>query len=189
MKTYHYSDYCKKAVAADELTFDKITAKDKDLMKQVRRTHLKKNAPMIFFLLCAIAVCCWLIISCFLKVNDHIVVQIFMLGGPIVLLALCLYFLFVLIGRFKGFRRGVVLANERYGAEKDNRNKSYQYVFDIYMQDKDETLMSYAVDEEVFGSVAPGDGVVLVKVGKKVKVLGDPERKAVLDVSNIRSGI
>jgi len=189
MKCNHYSDYLKKSIPVDDLTFDKITEKDKDLMKQVKNTHLKKNAVIIAFLLVVIAICLWLIIMSFVKVPDTVAVQIFMLAGPIVLLAGSLYFLFALTGRFKGYRKGIVLAMERIGAVKDNRNGSYQYVFDIYMDDTDETLMSYAVDDEVFASVAPGDGVVLVKVGKKIKVLGDPERKAVMDVSNIKSGV
>ena len=60
---------------------------------------------------------------------------------------------------------------------------------DIYLEDKDETLMSYSINQDVFASVEPGDGVAVVKVGKKVLVLEDPDRKGVMDVSNIRSGI
>ena len=59
----------------------------------------------------------------------------------------------------------------------------------IYLEDRDETLMSYSVSKVVFASVEPGDGVAVVKVGKKVMVLEDPERKGVMDVSKIKSGI
>ena len=49
--------------------------------------------------------------------------------------------------------------------------------------------MSFVVSQEVFSQVEPGDGVLVVKPGRKVKVMLDPERKAVMDVSNIKSGI
>ena len=89
----------------------------------------------------------------------------------------------------KGIRKGVVLAASREQENKDGRNTSYQFVFDIYMEDKDETLMSFVVSQEVFSQVEPGDGVLVVKAGRKVKVMQDPERKAVMDVRNIKSGI
>ena len=46
--------------------------------------------------------------------------------------------------------------------------------------------MSYSVSPEVFANIRPGDGVVVVKAGRKVKVFADPDRKGVMDVSNIR---
>ena len=61
--------------------------------------------------------------------------------------------------------------------------------FDIYMEDKDESLMSFSVSPEVFKEVEPGDGVLVVKAGRKVRVMPDPDRKAVMDVSRIRSGV
>ena len=94
-----------------------------------------------------------------------------------------------LIGGYKGILRGVVLASQRVQEQKDNRNYTYQYVFDIYFEEKEQTLMSYAVSKEVFEVVNPGDGVILVKVGGKIKVLEDLDRKGVMDVSNIKSGI
>ena len=94
-----------------------------------------------------------------------------------------------LIGGYKGILKGVVLTSQRIQEAKDNRNYTYQYVFDIYIEDKQQTLMSYAVDKEIFERIDPGDGVILVKIGKKVKVLEDLDRKGVMDVSNIKSGI
>lgn len=51
--------------------------------------------------------------------------------------------------------------------------------------------MSYQVDKEVFSSIEPGDGVVLLKARgkKKVKILADPKRRDVMDVSTIKSGV
>ena len=88
-------------------------------------------------------------------------------------------------------RKGVVLASQRIQEEKDNRNKTYQYVFDIYIEDSDQSLMSYQVDKEVFSSIEPGDGVVLLRARgkKKVKILADPMRRDVMDVSTIKSGV
>ena len=38
-------------------------------------------------------------------------------------------------------------------------------------------------------SVNPGDGIVIYKTLRKVKALPDPERKGVMDVSKIKSGV
>jgi hypothetical protein len=62
-------------------------------------------------------------------------------------------------------------------------------VFDIYFEDRDETLMSYTVDKEVSSAVEPGDGVIIARCGRRIKVFEDPDRKGVMDVSRIRSGI
>ena len=57
------------------------------------------------------------------------------------------------------------------------------------MEDRDESLMSYPVSPEVFSEIQPGDGVVILKIGRKIKVMRDPLRVGVMDVSNIRSGV
>ena len=39
----HYSDYLKKNVSVNDLTFDKISDEDKDLLKRVKKAHIKAN--------------------------------------------------------------------------------------------------------------------------------------------------
>ena len=185
----HYSDYLKKSVPADSLIFDKVTENDRELIKSVRKAHVNANKGFLALLIFAFLVCAGFFICFLMTPFDSIVYEVVTLavtGSGAFGSGSAIY---NIIGGIKGIRRGVVLTAERIGEMKDNRNATYQYVLDIYLEDRDETLMSYSVSKVVFASVEPGDGVAVVKVGKKVMVLEDPERKGVMDVSKIKSGI
>ena len=185
----HYSDYLKKAVSVSDLVFDKVQESDKEVIKKIRKNHIKKNMVYIILLGIALLACSWYFVNfCFLPV-DSIVYEVISLGafGAAIIITGS-----IIIGYFRGIkeiRRGVCLASSREQENKEGRNTSYQFVFDIYMEDRDETLMSYTVDKEVSSVVQPGDGVIIAKCGKKIKVFEDPERKGVMDVSRIRSGL
>ena len=186
---YHYSDYLKKSVPADSLVFDKVTEKDSELIKSVRKAHINANKGFLALLIIAFVACAGFFISFLLTPLDsvvYMVVSLAVTGAGAFASGSTIY---NIIGGIKGIRKGVVLTANRVGEFKDNRNATYQYIFDIYLEDRDETLMSYSVSKDVFASVEPGDGVAVVKVAKKVMVLEDPERKGVMDVSNIKSGI
>ena len=46
----HYDDYAKKSVSASDLTFDKVAESDKDVIREVRKTHIKKNVVFLIVL-------------------------------------------------------------------------------------------------------------------------------------------
>ena len=185
----HYSDYLKKAVSVQDLVFDKVQESDKDVIKRIRKQHIKNNMVYIIVLSIALLACLWYFVNfCFLP-NDSFVYQAVTqscFGAAIVIMG---YFIFGFFRSIKEIRRGVVLAASREQENKEGRNSSYQFVLDIYMEDRDETLMSYTVDKEVSSVVEPGDGVIIAKCGRKIKVFEDPDRKGVMDVSTIKSGI
>lgn len=185
----HYSDYLKKAVSVKDLVFDKVSESDKDVIKRIKKEHIKSNMLFIIILSIATLACLWYFINfCFLP-NDSFVYQAVTqscFGAAIVVMG---YFIFGFFRGIKEIRRGVVLASSREQENKDGRNSSYQFVMDIYMEDRDEALMSYTVDKEVSQRVQPGDGVIIAKCGRAVKVFEDPDRKGVMDVSRIKSGI
>ena len=185
----HYSDYMKLNVPVSDLAFDDIKAEDKDLLSRVKKLRIKNNMAFLILMIIAFTGCLFLFGVCMTTPSDSLFYKIIALvvtGAGAVITGKQI---FDLIGGYKGILKGVVLASQRVQEQKDNRNYTYQYVLDIYIEDKQQTLMSYAVDKETFERVDPGDGVVLVKVGKKVKVLEDLDRKGVMDVSNIKSGI
>ena len=185
----HYSDYQKKAVSADSLTFDAIKEEDKELVKKVRNDRIKTHLGFIILMCLLFGVCVFLLVISIIAPLSNIYAEIasfpLFIGGMIITGRIIVSFL----GGCKGIRKGVVLTADRLKEFSEKRNATFQYVFDIYMEDKDETLMSYSVLPEVFERVHPGDGVLIVKVGGKVQVLEDPERKGVMDVSTIKSGI
>ena len=185
----HYSDYVKKSVTVSELVFDEIKPEDKDLIRRVRSEHIRSNMALLIICSVAFIISLWGFITSFIvkagSIFETVGFAILSLGGIIIFGRV----IYGLIGIIKGIRKGVVLSSSRMQEEKDNRNKTYQYVFDIYMEDRDEALLSFEVSFEVFESAKLGDGVILVKIGKKVKVLADPDRKEVMDVSRIKSGV
>ncbi len=185
----HYDDYAKKSVSASDLTFDKVAESDKDVIREVRKTHIKKNVVFLIVLTVLFVPFTWYFINFFFIPIDvlffHIVAQVFLGGASFG----CGYYIYSILGPIRRIRKGVVLGSERIQEIKDNRNASYQYVFDIYFEDKDEALMAFAVDKDVFSYVNPGDGVIVTKLGRKIRVFGDPSRTGVLDVSNIKSGV
>ena len=181
----HYSDYQKMSVSVKDLKFDTVGESDKESLKTVKKAYIKSNILFLVLLSIPFAASLWFFINCLLLPSDSIFSTVFSLlasGGVFLFTGDLIY---GIIGRIKHIRKGVVLASSRIQEVKDNRNKTYQYVFDIYMEDREETLMSYAVDKDTFASVQPGDGVIIAKIGRKIKVLADPGRKAVMDVSNI----
>ena len=185
----HYSDYKKKSVPVASLVFDKITEDDKKLLSKIRKEHLRSNIGYLIILLLMFIVCFGAFISFIFAPLGNIIFEILALAGSGLLTFISLKFLNTIIGPFKGIRRGIVLTSQRMQAIKDNRNATYQYVFDIYLDDKDETLMSYEVNQDTYLDAKPGDGVVIIKGVKNIGVYPDPDRKAVMDVSNVKSGV
>jgi len=185
----HYSDYLKKSVPVKDLVFNKVQDNDKELIKQVKKEHIRSNTGFLVLLSIGFIACATVFITFLTTPYDNLFYHIFSLvifGSGTLFTGDLIY---TILGSVKGIRRGVVLTASRVQEVKDNRNYTYQYVFDIYMEDRDETIMSYSVGQEVFTEVQPGDGVVIVKVGRKIKVMNDPERKGVMDVSKIKSGV
>lgn len=185
----HYSDYKKMNVPVSDLVFDDIKDTDKELLSRIKKQRIKASIAFLILMIFAFTGCIFLFVVSLLTPSDNLVFKIIALvviGAGAIITGKQIY---DLIGGYKGILRGVVLASQRVQEQKDNRNYTYQYVFDIYFEEKEQTLMSYAVSKEVFEVVNPGDGVILVKVGGKIKVLEDLDRKGVMDVSNIKSGI
>jgi len=54
---------------------------------------------------------------------------------------------------------------------------------------KSVSVSDLVFDKEVSSAVEPGDGVIIARCGRRIKVFEDPDRKGVMDVSRIRSGI
>ena len=185
----HYSDYLKKSVSISDLVFDKVQESDKDVIKRVKKAHIKANMLFIVLLGLSFILCLYYLIRfCFLPLDSFVYQAVTQsaFGAAVVITG---YFFYGFFRSIKEIRRGVVLTSTRSGENPDGRNAAYQFVFDIYMEDRDETLMSYSVDKEVSSAAQPGDGVIIAKCGKKIKVFADPDRKQVMDVSNIKSGI
>ena len=185
----HYSDYVRKAVPVKELQFDKVQESDKELLKKIRATRVK--AGIVFLVMVSIGFCISTVFffSFLLAPIDNLFFYVIAVSLTGLVMLICGSQIYELVGLPRGIRRGVVLTAQRVQELKDNRNASYQYVLDIYMEDRDETLMSYSVTPETFRSLNPGDGVVLAKVVRKIRVYVDPDRKGVMDVSNIKSGV
>ena len=49
----HYEDYRKKAISVSNLTFEPVSEKDKDVIKRVKKAHIKAN--MLFVVLLGIS--------------------------------------------------------------------------------------------------------------------------------------
>ena len=134
----HYSDYLKKSVPADSLIFDKVTENDRELIKSVRKAHINANKGFLALLIFAFIVCAGFFICFLMTPFDSIVYEVVTLavtGSGAFGSGSAIY---NIIGGIKGIRRGVVLTAERIGEMKDNRNATYQYVLDIYLEDRDE---------------------------------------------------
>ena len=185
----HYSDYVKKSVSIKELKFDKVQESDKEVLKKARSVHIKKNIGFLIVMSIGFVAGLWYFINFLIVPAERIGLEIISVALLGALVGVTGYFIFSILGPVSGIRRGVVITANRVQEVKDNRNATYQYVFDIYFEDTDEALMSYTVDKEAFASILPGDGVILCKIGRSVKVLADPERKGVMDVSHIKSGV
>ena len=185
----HYQDYVKMNVSPSSIVLNKVEDKDRELISQIHKLHIKNNLVMLVVLgVGFVAALCFFVWSLAVR-SSSLFSDIFTSAIILAALIAMFYYGFDVIGPFKGYRRGVVLAADRIGEAKDNRNRTYQYVFDIYLEDSNQTLMSYQVSKEVFQAVNPGDGVILFKTLRKIKALPDPTRKSVMDVSKIKSGI
>ena len=185
----HYSDYLKKSVSVSDIVFEKVQESDRDVIKRIKKAHIKSNTMYIILLSIACLACLWYFVNFCLLPVDSIVYEVISLGAFGAAVVITGYFILGFFRGIKEIRRGVVLASSREQENKDGRNTSYQFVFDIYMEELDKTLMSYTVDKEVSSVVQPGDGVIIAKCGRKIKVFEDPDRKQVMDVSRIKSGI
>lgn len=185
----HYSDYLKKAVPVKQLVFDKVGEGDKALIANARKRLIKSNIGLLVLLFIAFALLLWAFMSFILQPSPSAFIEVFSLAGLGLGLFIAGRFIWSIAGPVSGIRKGVLLSSTRLQETKDERSRSYQYVFDIYMEDRDETLMSYAVDPKTFSSVQPGDGVFVVKAGRKIRIAKDPDRIGVMDVSRIRSGV
>ena len=177
------------SVSAKDLVFDEIRESDKELIKTVKREHIRANTGFIVILSIAVIACAWFFIQFLIIPPDSLFYQIIslvVLGAGTIFSGNLLY---GLLAGIKGLRKGIVLTASREQENKDGRNSSYQYVVDIFFDDRDETLMSYSISQEVFNIIRPGDGVVVVKAGRKIKVFADPDRKGVMDVSTIKSNV
>lgn len=185
----HYSDYLKKSVSASDLVFDKVQESDKDVIKRIKKSHIRSNLFYIIIVSIGFIACSWYFVNFCLLPLGNIIYEVITLGLFGAAVFMTGYILFGFIRGIKEIRRGVVLASSREQENRDGRNTSYQFVFDIYFEDRDETLMSYTVDKEVSAAVQPGDGVILTRFGRSIKVYEDPDRKGVMDVSRIKSGL
>ena len=182
----HYEDYRKKAISVESLTFDPVQESDKDVIKRVKKAHVRANKLFIILLGISCVTCLYYFIRfCFLPLDSFVYQAVTQsaFGAAVVITG---YFFYGFFRSIKEIRRGVVLSSTRSGENLEGRNASYQFVFDIYLEDRDETLMSYTVDKEVSSSAQPGDGVIIAKCGTKIKVFADPDRKQVMDVSHYK---
>lgn len=183
----HYSDYQKMSVPVKELAFDNVQESDRELIRMIRREHIRTNRGFLVLLSIGFLACAWFFVQFIVIPPDVIAFEIMSL---LILGAAMFYtgsLIYGIIGSIKKIRKGIVLTASREQEIKDGRNSTYQYVVDIFFDDRDETLMSYSINRDVFANIRPGDGVVVAKTGRKLLVLPDPGRKGVMDVSNIKS--
>jgi len=185
----HYSDYLKKSVSASDLVFEKVSEEDKAVAGKVRKAYIRSNRVFLIIMCLIFAAGLYYFINFLILPLDDVVFDVITLvlfGAGLIFIG---YNIYSVIAGIKGIRRGIVLASSREQENKDARNTTYQFLFDIYLEDKDQALMSYPVEKETFSAVLPGDGVFVAKCGRKVKVFEDPDRKQVMDVSTVKSGI
>ena len=135
----HYSNYLKKAVSAKQLVFDKVEEGDKKLISDIKKTHIRKNIVLLVLLLIAFVILLWAFISFIVKPSDSSFIEVISLIGLAGGLFIIGDFIYSIVGKVSGIRKGVVLSSSRLQEAKDDRNRSYQYVFDIYMEDRDES--------------------------------------------------
>jgi hypothetical protein len=185
----HYSEYARKSVPVKELKFDKVQESDKELLRKIRAGHIKRSKGFLALITVGLCISAWIFFSFLFAPIDNLFYYVIAVVLTGLVMLICAGQLYEILGFIRGIRRGVVLTAQRVAEIKDNRNATYQYVLDIYFEDRDETLMSYSVLPETFTSLLPGDGIILAKVGRKIIVHADPDRKGVMDVSNIKSGV
>lgn len=185
----HYTDFVNKSISAKEIVFEKIKDEDRELVKNVHLRHIKANIALLIPLGLVFAMCLIGFIKCVTIRHRSLFVDVLTIAAFAFGVGLTAYCLWSILGPVRLMRKGVVISHERIREMKDKRNGTFQYIFDIYLEDLDRTLMSYQVKKEVYEDIEPGDGVVLFKSLGKIKVLADPGRKGVMDVSRIKSGV
>lgn len=185
----HYSDYASRSAAIPDIEFHKVCDEDKAMIGQVRKIHIKKNIGlMIFMIICFVGFLLYFLFALEIRL-EYLFADLFSVILLFVPLAVAAYYVIDVLGPLWRIRKGVVIRSERVTSTRYTGNATYQYFFDIYLPDSDQTLMNFQVDREVFGDIDPGDGVILVKNIWKIRVFADPDRIAVMDVSRITSGV
>ena len=186
----HYSDYVKKNISPSDIVFEDVGEQDKELIKRIHKNHIRTNRGLLILMMIAFAVIFTFFVASVINRASTLFIDIFTIVVSFAISAALFYHIYDILGPIKKIRKGIILSSERIQEIKDNRNATYQYVFDIFLPDTDQTLMSYQVDREVFERVDPGDGIVIIKtLRKKLKVLADPSREGIMDVSKIKSGV
>ena len=183
------SDLIKKSVPISELKFDPIKDDDKALVRTVRKNHITSNIGYLVILFIMFALCGWFLIRSIIYPASTLIIHIGSLLGLFIGTAIPGYFIYGILRGYRGIRKGIILSTSRLQEEKDNRNKTYQYVADIYMEDIDRSLISYPITQDVYQEINPGDGVVLLKAQKSVVILPDPQRVGAVDVKDVKSSV
>ena len=185
----HYSDFMAKSVPVPEVAFYKPEPEDKGMLKSVRKTHIKKNIGLMIFMIICFLGFLWYFLRALRERVDNLFADVFSVILLFIPLAIATYYVLDVLGPLWRIRKGVVIHSDRVINTRYTGNVTYQYLFDIYLPDSDQTLMSFPVDKEVYGDIDPGDGIILVKNIKKIRAFADPDRIAVMDVSRVRSGV
>lgn len=76
----HYSDYLKKSVSVSDLVFDKVQESDKDVIRRIRKAHIRSNIVYIILLSIAFLACSWYFVNFCLLPVDNIVYEVISLG-------------------------------------------------------------------------------------------------------------
>ena len=109
----HYSDYLKKNISVNDLTFDKISEEDKPLLKKVKKAHIKNNMGFLIIMSIGFIACTYFFTSFLIAPSDSIVIKLLsliILGAGMFGCGLMIY---DIIAGIKGIRKGVVLAASR----------------------------------------------------------------------------
>lgn len=185
----HYSDFAAKSAPVSDIVFNKVAPEDKKLVNRIRKIHIKRNIPLLLIMTFCFLGFGWYFIRCIFERAGSLFIDVFSIVLLFIAVAVAFYYICDVIGPFWRLRKGIVISSERMESTRHTGNVTYQYYFDIFLDDTDQTMMNFQVDREVFTDIDPGDGVVLIKNFKKIRVFADPDRIAVMDVSRIKSGV
>lgn len=185
----HYSDFINKSAPVSDIIFRRVGKDDRNLINRIRKIHIRRNIPLLLVMTFCFFAFGWYLIRCILERAGSVFFDVLTIALLFIAVVVAFYYICDVIGPFWKYRKGIVISSERLQQTRHTGNVTYQYMFDIYLDDTDQTLMSFQVDKEVFGDIDPGDGVVLIKNFKKIRVFADPDRIGAMDVSRIKSGI
>ena len=76
----HYSDYLKKSVSASDLVFDKVQESDKDVIKRIKKSHIRSNLFYIIIVSIGFIACSWYFVNFCLLPLGNIVYEVITLG-------------------------------------------------------------------------------------------------------------